>query len=40
MEQLGFQDFSSTFIREAVAPKCSVEKVWPAKRGSGVSGFL
>ena len=38
MEQFWFQIFTSTFIPEAVAQRCSVEKVWPAillKRGSG-----
>ena len=43
MEQFWFQIFTSTFIPEAVAQRCSVEKVWPAillKRGSGAGVFL
>ena len=43
MEEFWFQIFAITFIPEAVAGRCSMEKVLPAtllKRGSGTSVFL
>ena len=43
MEQFWFQIFTNTFIPEAVAQRCSVEKVWPTillKRGYGAGVFL
>ena len=43
MEEFWFQIFAITSIPEAVARRCSIEKVLPAtllKRGSGTSVFL
>ena len=42
MKQFWFQILASTFIPEAVARRCSIEKVWPAallKRDSGAGVF-
>ena len=43
MKQFWFQIFVSTFIPEAVARRCSIEKVMPAtlfKKDSGAGVFL
>ena len=43
MEEFWFQIFAITFIPEAAARRCSIEKVLPAtllKRGSDTSVFL
>ena len=38
MKQFWFQIFASTFIPEAVARRCSIEKVLPANLFKKVSG--